>query len=276
MSLSASHRHGIITGASSGLGAALARRLGSAGLRLSLIARDRERLAAVAADCAGNGAETDFFVCDVTDAEGMELCIASIDAIAPIDLVIANAGIGGAASLAGNGGETSASARRIIETNLIGVINTVAPLVPRMAARQRGHIVIISSIAGLLGLAQSPSYCASKAALRTYAESLRRLMAPSGVKVSVVLPGYVDTPMSATFRFSKPLMWSAERAAAAIAKGLQSGETHIQFPWPLVALVRFASVLPVSVGDRLVQALSPKEETARDHLASWNSRAHGT
>lgn len=266
MSLSASHRHGIITGASSGLGAALARRLGATGLRLSLIARDRERLAAVAADCAGRGAETGVFVCDVTDAEGMERCIASCDAIAPIDLVIANAGIGGAACWAGNEAETSAAARRIIETNLIGVINTIAPLVPRMAERRRGHIVIVSSIVGLLGLAQSPSYCASKAALRTYAESLRRFMAPSGVKVSIVLPGFVDTPMSATLPFSKPLMWSAERAAATIARGLQSGDTQIQFPWPLVALARFLSALPSAASDRLVHALRPKEETARHRV----------
>jgi short-subunit dehydrogenase len=252
-----SPRHAIITGASSGLGAALARRLGAPGQRLSLIARDRERLDAVAADCIEAGAETDIRPCDVTDADGMEHCIAACDAIAPIDLVIANAGIGGAASLARNGSESPVAARRIIETNLIGVINTIAPVAPRMSERRRGHIVIVSSIAGLIGLAQSPSYCASKAALRTYGESLRRLMASSGVKVSVVSPGFVDTPMSATLPFPKPLMWTAERAAAVIEKRLQSGEWEIQFPWPLFALARFLRALPASAADRIVRALSP-------------------
>ena len=84
-------------------------------------------------------------------------------------------------------------------------------------------------------------------------KSLRRLMAPAGVKVSVVLPGFVDTPMSATLPFPKPLMWSAERAAAVITEGLQTGEREIRFPWPLVALARFLSALPISAADRLVQ-----------------------
>lgn len=255
-------RHGLITGASSGLGAALAKRLSSAGTRLSLLARDHDRLSAVAADCVAAGAETEICVCDVTDGEAMERSIALCDDKLPIDLVVANAGIGGAASLAINGSETSVSARQIIETNLIGVINTIAPLAPRMAARQRGRVVIVSSVAGLVGLPQSPSYCASKAALQTYAVSLRRMLAPVGVQVSVVVPGFIDTPMSASLPLAKPLMWTAEKAAATIAEGIRTGRREIKFPWPLVAVARLVGALPGAAGDLALRVLTSNERVS--------------
>lgn len=255
--MATSHRHVLITGASSGIGAALARRLAGSGTRLSLVARDPERLAGVAGECTAAGATVQVRQCDVADGGVMERAMIDCDDVAPIDAVVANAGIGGAASLAGNAGEPVAVARRIIETNLIGVINTVGPLVPRMIERGRGHLVIVSSLAGRLGLPQSPSYCASKAGLRTYADALRRLLAPSRVCVSLVSPGFVDTPMSATLPFAKPLMWSADRAAAAIADVLRTGRGDVEFPWPLAMLARLLGVLPQAAADPLVCALGP-------------------
>jgi len=249
-------RHIAITGASSGLGAALARLYARSGITLSLTGRNEPRLVQVAEQCRALGATVEAAVLDVTDAPGMHAWLQTRDAAQAFDLIIANAGIGGADSIAPETGETGASARNIVEINLIGVVNTVTPLLPRLVARRGGHIAIMSSLAGFVALPDAPAYSASKAAARHYGHGLRRRVAPHGVWVSVICPGFVDTPMSASLSLPPQLIWPVERAAKHIATGLARRKREIVFPWSLKLMVRLGDFLPASVLDAALIRLS--------------------
>lgn len=260
---SAEPAHVVITGASSGIGAALARVYSIPGRRLSLIARDRTRLEAVAEAGRARGAQIDIYVADVADAMAIEQALVACDTQQAVALLVANAGIGGRDSLASISGESSRVAGRIISTNTLGVINTVAPLLPRFVERRRGQIAIMSSLAGLVGLPACPAYSASKAAIFAYGAALRRLTAASGVHVSVICPGFVDTPMSAGLPFRPPFIWTADRAARYVARALVRRRREILFPWPLALGVRTLNLLPTAVTDRILtlawNAGSPRE-----------------
>ena len=243
--------HILVTGASSGIGAALARRYAGPGVRVTLMGRNRDRLDAVAQACRTRGAETAIGVCDVRDAQAMQYFIESADAQLPIAVVIANAGLGGKQVIAGPSGEAADIARAIFEINVMGVVNTIVPLLPRLVARGKGHVAIMSSLAAFVPLPEAPVYSASKAALRIYGGALRRLLAPRNVCVSVVCPGFVDTPMSASLTGPRPLLWSTERAANAIVAGLARGKEEICFPWQLSMLAKLCTHLPPALVQRL-------------------------
>ncbi|HEY6578620.1 MAG TPA: SDR family NAD(P)-dependent oxidoreductase [Rhizomicrobium sp.] len=244
--------HVLITGASSGIGAALARRYARPGMGLSLTARNAERLEQVAAECRAAGADVFGQTLDVCDAAALSAWVEDCDTRRPIDLVIANAGVGGERVIATAVGEPLSVAHEIVATNILGVANTVIPLLPRFVARRKGHIAIMSSLAAYIGLPQAPLYSASKAAIRIYGDALRSLLAPNGVTVTVICPGFVDTPMSASVPGGRPFLWSAERAAVRIGAGLARGQREISFPWPLAALARLASILPPPLLDSLL------------------------
>src|SRR5260221_8506800 len=184
----------LITGASSGLGAALALRYARPGVRLALTGRDPARLAAVSTDAECHGATVERAIIDVTDRSGLRNWIEAIDDRIPLDLVIANAGISG-----GTSGETESEdqARRIVDVNVLGVLNTIYPMIPRMQARRRGSIALMSSLAAFRGLPGAPAYGASKAAVKVLGEALRGVLINDGVSVSVICPGFVSTPMTA-------------------------------------------------------------------------------
>jgi short-subunit dehydrogenase len=245
-------RHVLITGASSGIGAALAHHYARPGVTLSLSGRDADRVEAVAAACRALGAQAEGAVVDVVDAAAVADWIARRDALLPVDLAFANAGIGGATAVATPFGEEPEAARLIFNVNMLGVVNTVAPLVPLMAGRGRGQIAIVSSLAGLLGLPHTPAYSASKAAAAVYGDAMRRLLSPGGVKVCVVYPGYVETPMSDSLPFPRPFLWSVEKAAAHIAKGLAAGRAEIIFPRRLHLAIRVGGLLPRRLLDTIL------------------------
>ncbi|MFN3078008.1 MAG: SDR family NAD(P)-dependent oxidoreductase [Alphaproteobacteria bacterium] len=245
----------LITGASSGLGAALALEYAASGVTLALGGRDSGRLEEVAAACRTRGAEATVSVVDVSDATAMRAWIHAADAKRPLDLVIANAGISGGT---GGGCEPDDQARRIVAVNVDGVLNTVLPAIPLLRGRRRGQIAIMSSLAGFRGIPGAPAYCASKAAVRTWGEGLRGWLAPDGVEVSVLCPGYVRTPMTAVNRFPMPFLMPVEKAVAIIRRGLRRNRGRIAFPGPMAAAVWLLAALPIALTDRLVQLLPAK------------------
>ncbi|MDK9721487.1 MAG: SDR family NAD(P)-dependent oxidoreductase [Rhodospirillales bacterium] len=240
----------LITGASSGLGAALALHYARPGVVLYLSGRNPDRLEQVAADCRGRGAKAERAVLDVTDRMAMEAWILAADAQKSIDLGIANAGI----SSGSHKGEEESSdlMRAVFATNVDGVLNTILPLLPRMQERGRGQIAIMSSLAGFRGFGQSPAYCASKAAERVLGEGLRLKMQPHGVKVSVICPGFVRTPMTDRNKFRMPFLMDARQAAQVICLGLALDKGRISFPMPLAFAVWLLSFLPVGMSDILL------------------------
>ncbi|HUB64516.1 MAG TPA: SDR family NAD(P)-dependent oxidoreductase [Methylocella sp.] len=241
----------LITGASSGIGRALALTYARHGVFLALIGRDRERLEDIAAAARAQGAEVSLGQLDVRDQEAMARWITAADARHPFDLVIANAGI--TTGLApGDLAEEPAAVRAILGINLIGVLNTVEPLLRPMGARGAGQIVFIGSIAGVRGLPYAPAYCATKAAVHAYSESLRGRMEARGVRVSLVIPGFVKTPLNESIETMKPLEISATQAAVRIQRGLKRGRAIIAFPRSLYCLARLSRVLPVRCVDKVM------------------------
>ena len=256
--------HVLITGASSGIGKALALHYAVAGRVLSLTGRDKTRLDDVATACRGLGAVVETACLDVTDAEALQAWIIARDTAQPVDLVIAGAGLGGVHALAPETGESGAQARALFAVNTLGVINTVTPLHPLMAARGKGQVVIIGSIQGGIGLPQAPAYSASKAALKIYADGMRRLLRPKGVAVMLVLPGFVDTPMSQSLDMPRPWLWTAPRAAARIAHDAARRARYCVFPWPLRLAIGLAAIAPVALVDAVLAISLARTGTPKD------------
>jgi len=243
----------LITGASSGIGKGLALNYAGAGRRLFLHGRDDERLDAVTRTCAAKGAAVEKRCLDVRDRDAMTAWIEGIDRETPLDLVIANAGVSGFA------GDEQDPLRWIFDINVNGVFNTVQPALPSMTERGRGHIAIMSSLAGFRGMPQAPAYAASKAAVRSWGEGLRGKLAESGVAISVICPGFVKTPMTEDNPFPMMLLMDADQAATLIRRGLDRQAARIAFPFRLYALTRLFSALPPAFGDRLLQRFQGKE-----------------
>ena len=250
----------LITGASSGIGAALARRYAADGVHLSLSGRDAGRLNAVAEDCRRRGAGVTTALIDVTDTDSMRTWIAVTDDHHPLDLVIANAGISGGTA---GGGESAAQARRIFEVNLTGTLNTIDPAIRRMETRKKGQIALFSSLAAFSGWPGAPAYSAAKGAIRLYGEALRGALARHGIEVSVVCPGFVATPMTDVNPYPMPLLMPAGRAADIIAAGLAKNRSRIAFPLPTYLLVRLISALPQDLGLALRRRLPEKPAASK-------------
>jgi short-subunit dehydrogenase len=246
----------LITGASSGLGAALALAYAAPGIRLALGGRDRARLEAVANLCRAAGGEADIAEQDVTDRVAMARWIEQSDDARPLDLVIANAGISGGSGASGLDGEEQV--RRIFAVNVDGVFNTALPAVRRMAARRHGQIALMASLAGYRGLPSAPAYCASKAAVKVFGEGLRGELGGQGVRVSVICPGYVETPLTQHNRFPMPFLMQSGRAAQIIKRGLERDRARIAFPWPMAAAVWLLQALPPGWIDGLLARLPKK------------------
>lgn len=248
----APYRVVVITGASSGLGAALATAYAGPQTALGLIGRNAERLAATAAACRAAGATVDSAALDVADGKALAGWLEAFDRRTPVELAIANAGTS-AGPEPGSPGEPAAMTVRQIETNLLGAVHTIAPLVPLLCTRHRGRLAVISSMAAYRGLPYSPGYSASKAGLRAYAEALRPRLAPYGVGMTVACPGFFTSPMTDRWEGPTPFLVSGERAAARIKRGIDRGRARIDFPWPLVLGMRFCDVAPAALGDAIVR-----------------------
>lgn len=242
----------VITGASGGLGGAIARVYAAPGRVLGLVGRDEQRLKVVSQACRAAGALVETGSLDVTDAGAMADWLRAFDDRHAVDLVIANAGISSSNAPDGTV-ESPEVAAQTIAVNLIGVVNTVGPLIPAMRLRRRGQVAMIASLAALYPLPSTPGYNASKAGVVAYGRSLADALSKDGLRISVVCPGFVDTPMSARVNGRKPLQISAEAAAQRLVEGLARGRRTIVFPYPLAAGMQVLRLLPSRLANRLVR-----------------------
>jgi short-subunit dehydrogenase len=254
----------LITGASSGFGAALAEIYARPGVALWLGGRDESRLAAVASLCRARGAEVAARRADVTERDAMACWVEECHAARPLDLVIANAGVSaGTSGIAKDGGiEEPGQAQRIFAVNVDGVFNTVEPAIPLMRRRAprsdvvpraaRGQIAIVSSLAGFRGFPGAPAYSASKAAVKAWGEALAPILDRDGVAVSVICPGFVVTPMTARNDFPMPFLMTADAAARRTRDGLDRARARIAFPWPTYVAAWLLATLPPAISDRLL------------------------
>jgi short-subunit dehydrogenase len=242
----------VITGASSGIGEALALDYAAPGIALALSGRDAARLQAVADACRIKGATVDAGRINVVDRDALAGWLTKFDDAHPVDLLIANAGI--SIDKDNSSLDDFSIVRRTMEVNVGGVLNTVEPLIGRMTARGKGQIAVVSSLASFIGLPYSASYNASKAAVRVWGESIRYVLKKRGVGVSVVCPGFVVSPMTANAPFPMPFLMSAERASAIIRRGLARNKARIAFPVGIKSAVWFGGLLPGSWAARLLGA----------------------
>lgn len=242
----------LITGASSGIGAALARRLAGRGDHVILVARRLRLLQEVAADIAAARGSSEISVCDVTIGDAARGCVA--DALRKhgrIDRLILNAGGG---SRTPPEQLTTADMRASFDLNLFGVVNFVEAALPTLLKQGSGQIVAIGSIAGFRGLPHAAAYGAAKAALMNYIESLRIDLAPRGIAVTLAAPGFVVTKQTKKQR-ARPMAIDVEQAADILVKSILKKRRYISFPWRLAWVARLMRLLPAALYDRLIRAL---------------------
>ena len=249
----------VITGASSGIGQALALELAAPGVALGLLGRQDSKLDEVAALSLSKGALVETGQIDVTDAIGLSIWFKHFDETHPIDWVLANAGVTGSIG-PDRALEPLAEANALLEVNLNGVLNTVYAAIPLLRERKHGQIGLMSSLAAWRGMALTPVYSASKAGVKAYGEALRDLLAPEGIGVSVICPGFVDTPMSDRFPRHRPGMISAELAATKIVAGMRANNAYVAFPRSFILGLRLLNLLPFDVGSFFLRlmGLQPK------------------
>lgn len=247
----------LITGTSSGIGAALAEIYAGPGIFLALSGRNEQRLNAVRELCVSKGAQVTATVLDVADRKAMQEWIKETDSENPLDLVIANAGISGGTGEAKDG-ECFQQARMIFDINLGGVLNTIEPICPLMIKRGKGQIAIMSSLAGFRGWPGAPSYSASKGAVRFYGEALRGALKDSGVKINVICPGFVKSAMTDMNDYKMPFLMETGKAAEMIRKSLVKNRGRITFPLPTAFMAWLLSIFPDWLAQNL-QAKMPKK-----------------
>jgi len=233
----------LITGASSGIGAALARVYASSANHLVLWGRNAERLSAVAEECRARGAACETASFDIADFDRLIAALESRDDELPFDLAILNAGVGGSLPR-DRVGQDARLAQHMAGVNFTAPVIAANLLAERMARRGGGHIVLVGSVASSFPLPMAPVYSATKAGLSMFAEALRLRLRKYGVRVTLVSPGFVDTPMSRGLTELKPFLISPDAAAACVARKIDRGARHIVVPWQFGVLRIAARLLP--------------------------------
>jgi short-subunit dehydrogenase len=232
----------LITGATSGIGAALAVEYAERGVKLLLIGRDMPRLAEVEQRCRAKGAAVKTAAIDVTDRDKLQHQILVWDDQEAIDLVIANAGISGGGLIENSDHQSRFEA--VIDINVMGSVYTITPLISRMRSRKKGQIALLSSLAGFRGLPSAAAYSTSKVAMRALGQSLRPLLARDNIGVSVIHPGFVKTPLTDVNGFYMPFLMTPEKSATIIRDGLAANKATVAFPWPMYVMARLMALMP--------------------------------
>lgn len=239
-----------LTGASSGIGAALAVAMAKKGATLALLARRGDMLTGLAATCKAAGGMARILPCDVVDADAVHAAAEKFRSeFGRIDIMIANAGIGG------NDDATRAyepaAVKKVIDINLLGAVNAVHAVVPDMIERRSGHLVAISSLAGFRGLPKSAAYSASKAGMTAFFESVRLDIARHNINVTIIHPGFIRTPLTAGRANKMPFLMELDDAIPHFIRAIENRKKFAAFPWPLVAIVRAGKLMPAGIYDRI-------------------------
>ena len=246
-----------ITGASSGIGRGLAKELAARGASVGLVARRAGTLKEVQTEIETAGGRALAVAGDVRDASSIK---AATDKIAkefgPIDVLVANAGIGTSTDGSQVSGEEVAN---VISVNVIGAANSVAAVLPQMIERGKGQLVVISSLAAYRGLPKSAAYCASKAAVSAFFESLRLDLAPKGIDVTIIYPGFIKTPLTAGRDAQMPFLLELDDAVKKIAQAIERRKKSYAFPWQLATIVRAGMIMPIWMYDRISRRNSFRE-----------------
>lgn len=244
----------LITGASGAIGGALAEAYASSDCELHLVGRDVPKLEAGAERCRNAGAVVFVHSMDVRDADALRSWIKTLSAERPLDLAILAAGVNTNIGTEGEG-EKWDDVNRLLDVNLRATMAMVDGMLPAMRRVGSGQIVLISSLAAYFGLPVTPAYCASKAAVKAYGEALRGWLEPEGIRVNVVMPGYVSSPMCDAMPGPKPFLWQPARAANYIRRGLHRNRARISFPFPLNFGCWWLAVLPAGLSVRILSWL---------------------
>ncbi len=226
----------VVTGASSGIGRALARELACDGYDLGLTARRAERLEQLASEIRAAGSQAACVAADATRRDETRAAMATLaERLGPIDLLVANAGIGLGTDALAPDAETLETEFRV---NVFGAFYAIEAVVPAMRERGRGHVVAISSLASHRGLPGAAGYCATKAALTRLVEGMRPDWARAGIRATIVHPGYVRSELTDRNRYRMPLLMDTDRAARLIARAIRRQRKVYEFPWRMSMLVR--------------------------------------
>jgi short-subunit dehydrogenase len=255
-------RRVFITGASSGIGAALARHYAAQGAILGLVARRGELLAELKASLA---VECATYAVDVRDAEAMRAAAEDfMQRHGTPDVVIANAGV--SRGTLTECAEDLAAFRAVMDINVLGLVHTFHPFIEPMRRAGHGHLAGIASVAGLRGLPGASAYSASKAASISYLESLRVEMTKTGISVTTICPGYIKTPMTDVNTYPMPFMMGADTAAAKMARLIERKRRYVILPWQMAIAGRFMKLLPAAVWDWAMKNAPHKARVKWDWL----------
>lgn len=248
----------LITGATGGIGGALAPAYAAPGVTLILQGRRFDRLEEMAGECRALGARVLLEALDVRDLDELRAMVRRVSEAEQPDLVLVGAGLNTAV---GSNGEAECwdASRALLEVNVMAALATVEAALPAMRARGHGQIALFSSLAGWRGLPVTPTYSASKAAIRVYGEAIRDWLAPEGVKINVILPGYVESKMCFEMPGPKPFLWTAEKAARRIKRGLAANQARISFPFPLNLGTWLLGVIPQRLSSFILRGLNYSE-----------------
>jgi NADP-dependent 3-hydroxy acid dehydrogenase YdfG len=238
-----------LTGASSGIGEALALAMAQRGATIGLLARREELLKELAVKCENNGGRARYFAVDVTDAKAVAKAAESLrNEFGQIDILIANAGIGG------NNSETrnlnSEAVAKVININLLGAVNAVSAVLPAMLENKSGQLVAVSSLAGFRGLPKSAAYSASKAGMTAFFESVRLDVQSKGVAVTIIQPGFIKTPLTSGRASKMPFLMELEDSIPLFMRAIERRAKFAAFPWQLASIVRLAKIFPAWLYDR--------------------------
>jgi short-subunit dehydrogenase len=242
----------LITGANSGIGASLALEYASSNIKLFLIARNEKRLKEIAKKCQEKGSQTEIYAIDVREKHKIEKYFTKISQTNKIDLVIANAGIS-AATISDI--EEEDQIEELIDVNIKGLLNFINPAQRIMMQQKFGQIALMSSLASFKSVAGSESYSASKAYVRIFGEGLRLKLAKFNIKINVICPGYIKTPLTDLNNFPMPFLMNSSKAAKIIKKGLDKNKSRIAFPWQLYNLILLITFLPIKLSDYIFSRL---------------------